>query len=332
MSAPTPGATVPVAPTRTGTWKSIKVQSDAPVVGAPPSPSQLPSPSMAAMAPASAMSTTNNQMMRTYVPNTTPRGVAMNTGPRFTFQNTSMATLNNPHMLSTGGSSTGGSSSGHSSAAPSPLATTTGPRGGPPPPRGGVGHTATRVEFSQPKLNIVKDPRLLPTPTLLSEVDPVRDFSQPAHKYPARKVDSRSEAKVSTDMRAAMPMTSPRGIPSFVGTSFTHLPNHHVPVPQPRPPRATIPRMFPALTGEEYAQAGMLLHNRTASGRILGNTAQRIISDAHVPYLPPEEPVGPDNPYVAINDTWTKCWDKEAGAVYYYNQLTGEATWIAPEL
>lgn len=328
MSTPTPGATVPVAPTRTGTWKSIKVQSDAPVVGAPPSPSsQLQSPAMAGMAPSPALSTPNNQMMRTYAPNTTPRGVAMNSGPRFTFQNTSMATLNNPHMMSTGGSTTPSSGS---SVAPSPLATA-GPRGGPPPPR--VGHTATRVEFSQPKLTIVKDPRLLPTPTLLSEVDPVRDFSQPAHKYPARKVDSRSEAKVTADMRSAMPMMgSPRGIPSFVGTSFTHLPNHHVPIPQPRPPRASIPRMYPALTGEEYANAGMLLNNRTASGRILGNTAQRIISDAHVPYLPPEEPVGPDNPYVAINDTWTKCWDKEAGAVYYYNQLTGEASWIAPEL
>lgn len=51
-----------------------------------------------------------------------------------------------------------------------------------------------------------------------------------------------------------------------------------------------------------------------------------------MPYNPPIEPVGPDNPYQQLNETWTKCWDKEAGAVYYYNNDTGEATWIQPEL
>lgn len=254
----------------------------------------------------------------------------MQTGPRFTFQNATMATLNS-HMNT--GSSDSSNHSSVSSGAPSPHGhpprAGPPPRGGPPPPR--VGHTATRVEFSQPKLNIVKDPRQMPIPTLISEVDPVRDFSAPAHKYPARGVDSRSEAKVSREMRQ-MALTSPRGIPSFVGTSFTHLPNHFVPLPGSPPARATVPRMYPALTGDEYSNAGMLLNNRTASGRILGQAAQRLISETHVPYLPPEEPVGPDNPYVAINDTWTKCWDKEAGAVYYYNQLTGEATWIAPDI
>lgn len=40
--------------------------------------------------------------------------------------------------------------------------------------------------------------------------------------------------------------------------------------------------------------------------------------------------VGPDNPVVQLNDTWSACWDDEAGAVYYYNQVTGEATWIPP--
>ena len=38
-----------------------------------------------------------------------------------------------------------------------------------------------------------------------------------------------------------------------------------------------------------------------------------------------------DNPVKEINDTWTACWDKEAGAIYYYNQITGEATWIPPD-
>ena len=31
-----------------------------------------------------------------------------------------------------------------------------------------------------------------------------------------------------------------------------------------------------------------------------------------------------------LNDTWSACWDDQAGAVYYYNNITGEATWINP--
>ena len=43
-----------------------------------------------------------------------------------------------------------------------------------------------------------------------------------------------------------------------------------------------------------------------------------------------DAPVGPDNPMKELNDTWMACWDGEAGAVYYYNKITGEATWIPP--
>lgn len=28
---------------------------------------------------------------------------------------------------------------------------------------------------------------------------------------------------------------------------------------------------------------------------------------------------------------WCECWDDEAGAVYYYNDNTGEATWLRPD-
>lgn len=51
-----------------------------------------------------------------------------------------------------------------------------------------------------------------------------------------------------------------------------------------------------------------------------------------MPYLPPaDEPLGPDNPFKDIDDTWTACWDDEARAVYYYNKQSGEATWLPPE-
>jgi hypothetical protein len=52
----------------------------------------------------------------------------------------------------------------------------------------------------------------------------------------------------------------------------------------------------------------------------------------HVPHLSAESaaevdvPVGPDNPEKALDDTWTAYWDDEAGAVYYYNSETGEAS------
>lgn len=44
-----------------------------------------------------------------------------------------------------------------------------------------------------------------------------------------------------------------------------------------------------------------------------------------------DAPVGPDNPVKRLNDTWSACWDDEAGAVYYYNYQTGEATWLPPK-
>ena len=42
--------------------------------------------------------------------------------------------------------------------------------------------------------------------------------------------------------------------------------------------------------------------------------------------------VGPDLPEKDIGDgTWRACWDFEASSVYYYNTITGEATWTLPE-
>ena len=38
----------------------------------------------------------------------------------------------------------------------------------------------------------------------------------------------------------------------------------------------------------------------------------------------------PENPVVDIDETWSSCWDDEVQAVYYYNKITGEATWIPP--
>lgn len=187
-------------------------------------------------------------------------------------------------------------------------------------------HKAQKVDPGLPKIIVVTDPRQLPTPTYQSQTIPQRDFSQAPYKFPPKKVDSRLEAKGEP---RGIPM-APNAIPQSVGTSYAHLPGSRVVIPASNlPPRATIPKSYPTLSAEMFTGVN-LLHNRTANGKILGQAAQRFISEAHVPFLPPEEPVGPDNPYVAINETWTKCWDQEAGAVYYYNNISGEATWVPP--
>jgi hypothetical protein len=192
-------------------------------------------------------------------------------------------------------------------------------------------HQAQKVDPTLPKINIVTDPKQLPTPTYQSQIIPQRDFSQAPHKFPPKKVDSRLEAK--GEAPRGLPMApNTNAIPQFVGTSYAHLPANRVIIPAGQlPARATIPKAYPTLSNELFTGVN-LLHNRSANGKILGQAAQRFISEAHVPYLPPEEPVGPDNPYVAINETWTKCWDHEAGAVYYYNNINGEATWVPPIL
>lgn len=41
--------------------------------------------------------------------------------------------------------------------------------------------------------------------------------------------------------------------------------------------------------------------------------------------------VSEEIPQVVLNESWSKCWDHEAESAYYYNYLTGEATWTLPD-
>eukprot|EP01031_Cornospumella_fuschlensis_P039937 gene39937-48639_t len=194
-------------------------------------------------------------------------------------------------------------------------------------------HHAFKKDPVQPQLRIVTDPHEMPTPSYISTITPSRDFSQPPHKYPGqqpssttRRVDSKFEAKLSpTDHN-----TAPIG---YVGTSYTNMPNAHRFNFQAPPKMSTLPKPYTPLNPTDFSSSAML-NNRTANGRILGTAAKRFISESNVPPMPVyvDEPVGPDNLYVQMNETWTKCWDNEAGAVYYYNNITGEATWIQPPL
>ena len=58
-------------------------------------------------------------------------------------------------------------------------------------------------------------------------------------------------------------------------------------------------------------------------------TAQGEANAGHEREMPTAE-----NPVVAYDNEgiWSACWDDSAEAVYYYNNVTGEATWIPPEL
>lgn len=206
-----------------------------------------------------------------------------------------------------------------------------------------------KQEVGLTRINIVKDPQQMPIASRETRATPGQDFhhflvsnTHPGSAAPgppinantmpaiSRKVNSKEETKQSeVVLRGAALMSSPsRGIPTSFGATFVESIDRSN---APRPAHPTLPKVFPVLDQRDFNHVDGLLANRTANGKILGNAAHRYINPAHVPYNPPEEPVGPSNPYQKLNDTWTKCWDGEAGAVYYYNNQTGEATWILPD-
>ena len=177
---------------------------------------------------------------------------------------------------------------------------------------GGTRSTMLPVRIKQPENQMIQ--------TKFTSVDAMpKSFDQPPHQF-KRSVDSKSEGK-SAD--CALPLR-------YVGNTYVNTPNApsrgFVPLPRsPAIPRPYVPDAPSAFHGKP------MLNNRTISGAILGSSVTiRPVDAAHVPYLEPEKPIGPDNPSKQLDPTWSGHWDGEAGAVYYYNQITGEATWIPP--
>ena len=94
-------------------------------------------------------------------------------------------------------------------------------------------------------------------------------------------------------------------------------------------------------------------NRRDASGKILGAPKRRYIDPSLVPYTfntgnfagtgtlsikDPSNNLAADasnssaeSTAGSSNSPWITCFDEEVGAHYYYNELTGEATWIPPE-
>eukprot|EP01036_Dinobryon_divergens_P030221 gene30221-39428_t len=164
----------------------------------------------------------------------------------------------------------------------------------------------------------------MPRPTLLSETTPIKSYDFPSQKINTRRVDSKSEAK-SENKSGSME------VPKFIGSTFVHTANAVVRPVIPKPMEPTLPKAYDIPTVEKFSTSP-LLKGRTPSGQILGSYSRRYVPAQNVPYMEADNPVGPDNPVKAINDVWSACWDNEAGAVYYYNQSTGEATWIQPAI
>mmetsp|Transcript_9003 Transcript_9003/g.13537 ORF Transcript_9003/g.13537 Transcript_9003/m.13537 type:complete len:238 (+) Transcript_9003:124-837(+) len=180
----------------------------------------------------------------------------------------------------------------------------------------------------------VTDPNL-PVTAKYSTVIPQRDYTSPPHNYPPReeyvppdckkvstRKDSRRDVKPSFKAKQEASTTSAPALPKL----------------------PTIPRPYVPPSSQLFSD-GPMLHTRTAAGKILGTGTKRFVASHHVPYLPvvntqssqhlavtvADAPLGPNNPAKEINETWSAYWDDEAGAVYYYNKITGEATWIPPD-
>lgn len=151
----------------------------------------------------------------------------------------------------------------------------------------------------------------------------------------------------SQQSNASASNTARKAPPQYVGSSYTHLPNAarkglmqgNKPPARPQVPRPYVP------TAKHFYQNQEQLANRTTDGGILGKAQPVYVDPARVPHLEDDylanlqqqqerEMPTAENPIVAYDaeGVWSACWDEEAEAVYYYNNYTGEATWIPPDV
>ena len=196
-----------------------------------------------------------------------------------------------------------------------------------------------------------------------------RDFTSPPNHFPKRipyqvpsemkgmpkkkaKDSSKDVKEVHRSSIVVEEQNQPYGEPLPLNSGVPKLP--------------AIPKPFVPKSRKDYEHLPQM-HQRSADGKYLGGATRRYVPSEYVPYLEPQAeqsntqydhsdqydyaltnndqateeynayqvavdvPVGPDNPMKQLSDTWSACWDDEAGAVYYYNHVTGEATWILPD-
>ena len=176
-----------------------------------------------------------------------------------------------------------------------------------------------------------------------SKVDSLNDSKQgytgPA-PYGGNRMNSSSDSKHSGAPTRNVPGAKGSGPPGYSGSFGS---------PKALPQVAALRRFEPPVIAQDYA-GGLMVSKRSAGGQILGSSQKRFVQEQHVPQwddnqrydqaaamnqstgdISAECVVGPENPVVPYNANVSQCWDDEAGAVYYYNHSSGEASWLPPE-
>jgi hypothetical protein len=192
-----------------------------------------------------------------------------------------------------------------------------------------------------------------------ARIFPQRDHETPAHFYPPR------QQYVPPEMKKKPIGKTKNSLVDVKSSSPSVKEGEALTLPA-LPKLPSVPRPYVPPSKTLYV-GGPLMHARNAAGEILGTGSPpgslffcpllpspsymtiligttRYVPSENVPYLdrvasaksteltesPDVSSVGPSNPVLQLNDLWSACWDDEAGAIYYYNQETGEATWLPP--
>lgn len=214
----------------------------------------------------------------------------------------------------------------------------------------------SRPNNNSPMKFIQPDPNSRPLiNTKISMIESQEKVPGPPHRYRS-KVDSMNDAK---DAKGGYGFGGPGGpgLSSNGSRILSPPPSRDIRMlskppgaPIPLPQVAALRRFEPPLISTDYA-GGFMISKRTAGGTILGSPTRRYVQEQHVPHWDGEEGydniinssmsksddvsteliVGPENPVVPYNANVSQCWDDEAGAVYYYNHSSGEASWLPPE-
>jgi hypothetical protein len=178
------------------------------------------------------------------------------------------------------------------------------------------------------------------TNTKVSNLQSEEKVFGPAHRYRG-KVDSSSESKSNRNENNGI-KESQNSVSQINQASDYKVGNRPDNMGLPR--AAALRRFQPPVMADNYIGEAMM-SQRTAGGSILGSPMKRYVGHNHVPQhdngrasmtdtsldtISGDSTVGPENPVVPYNSNVSQCWDDEAGAVYYYNHTSGEASWLPP--
>ena len=178
-------------------------------------------------------------------------------------------------------------------------------------------HIDGKIVIGEPPETRPKNIPLCPIPACYSSIIAEKSYDAPPHKIGIVKT-----SKLPQHHLKHLEPNTIAAVPKYFGSVY------RAPIIPP-PRNASVPKAYVPPDADAFSDY-VLLSNRTPSGRILGSHKRTYVDVSNVPVLPEEEPVGPANPAKRLDDKWSACWDDQSLAVYYYNNVTGEATWISP--